>query len=245
MDTLNRKVVKQSNDRLIDCGQFLEHYHYEQPYFYNLPPPARRECAPLGKEHVRRVDNLWSTRQRIRRLITANVGKRPPVFLTLTFRQNVREIREANAIFTNFIKRLKRYAQCNPRYLTVIEFQKRGSIHYHALFFDLPFVDKNILEQKIWAHGYTNIQIVKKDLSKIQNLGAYISKYLQKNLIDQRLYKQKSYFTSRNLIKPQQFRHAERIDEIIAHAKITETYRQEIVSLRYGKIIYNQYKKCD
>jgi hypothetical protein len=54
------------------------------------------------------------------------------MFTTLTFRENLHNIKEANYEFLKFIKRVK-YKFGDFKYLAVIEFQDRGAIHYHMI----------------------------------------------------------------------------------------------------------------
>jgi hypothetical protein len=83
------------------------------------------------------------------------------------------------------------------KYAVVIEFQKRGAIHFHVLFFNLPYIDQNILA-KLWGKGFIKIN----KIDNVKNIGSYVTKYMSKDFGDSRLCGQKSYFTSRGLKKP-------------------------------------------
>jgi len=238
---IDKKILKKSYSRLIISGSMAELYEYEEPYFWNTPPPVKNLNPPCKEKKERRDDNLNRARQHIRRLIMANIGESPPVFLTLTFKQNLKDLKVANHQFTNYIKRLNRFIGFKAKYITIIEFQKRGAIHYHSVYFNLPFIKINILEHKIWKQGWTNIQAIKeKDLTKIKHVGAYISKYLEKQNIDKRLIGQKCYFTSRNIKHPEEYKKKENIDKILEHITIKETYQSVVESQRYGIIKYKQ-----
>ncbi len=134
--------------------------------------------------------NLMRARREIRNYINSNDGYYPPyksTFLTLTFRENLTDIKKANNHFKKFILRLNYKTGHKIKYITVIEFQKRGAVHYHTIFFNLPF--RTDL-QTIWGQGYIKI----KALEKVDNVGAYICKYLQKEHYDDRLQGKKKYF---------------------------------------------------
>lgn len=81
--------------------------------------------------------------------------------------------------------------------------QKRGAIHYHVIFFSLPFVPYTELK-KLWTSGSVNIKKIKVDYP--ENIGRYISKYFEKSLNDTELLlkymNKKRIFKSKNLKKP-------------------------------------------
>lgn len=61
----------------------------------------------------------------------------------------------------------------------VWEKQKRGAIHYHIIFFELPFIKTKVL-QEIWGHGF--VKLNKIDVDSQENRGRDVSKYFSKNL---------------------------------------------------------------
>ncbi|MCT6925128.1 Rep protein [Metasolibacillus sp.] len=123
-------------------------------------------------------------------------------FMTLTFKENEQDINFTNLEFNKFIKRLNYdlYKQKTQqlKYLAVWEKQKRGAIHYHVIFFDLPFIKiKNL--QNIWGHGF--VKLNKIDVDSQENRGRYVSKYFSKDL-EFKEHKKKAFFKSQNLKKP-------------------------------------------
>lgn len=68
-------------------------------------------------------------------------------FITLTFRDEITDIRESNNFFHNFITQIKR-AYKEFSYISVPEFQKNGRIHYHLLtnidYDDIKLLNENI-----------------------------------------------------------------------------------------------------
>ncbi len=133
------------------------------------------------------------TRGRISRLVNANPDLNTNV--TLTFKENFTDLREANKLFHKFIKRLK-YRYSDFKYLAIPEFQQRGAVHYHMLI-NLKFVNHKEMA-KIWREGFIQINKVKH----INKLGKYISKYIGKDLFDYRYFKMRKILYSRNLEKP-------------------------------------------
>lgn len=140
----------------------------------------------------------------------------PPIFVTFTFAENITDLKTANYEFTKFIQRLNYFITNDKKnylkYLVVVEFQKRGAVHYHALFFNMPFI-KGIKKkiEEIWAQGFIKYVAT----TRIKNLPGYLTKYMTKDLSDPRLNGKKSYFVSRGLKKPQLIYYDELVDRII------------------------------
>lgn len=127
----------------------------------------------------------------------------PPIFITFTFAKNFQDIKQANHEFTNFIQRFNFMVTGKKKsylkYAVVIEFQKRGAVHFHALFFNLPYIPgiKPDLE-KLWRHGFVKVKAVER----VKNIALYMSKYMSKRFDDPRLRGKKCYFVSRDLKHP-------------------------------------------
>lgn len=128
-------------------------------------------------------------------------------FITLTFAENLENVEIANQKFNNFTSMMKRVFP-DFKYLGVIEFQKRGAVHYHLLtnlivgseLCPLQKGEKNKYDVKFWNYGYSSA----KDLRKTDdnfNVALYITKYLTKDL-DKRLFGRKKILKSNNLLKP-------------------------------------------
>ena len=113
------------------------------------------------------------TRTEIRRLVNSNPQLNK--FLTLTFAENITDLKTANYIFNKFILRMN-YKYNNFEYLAVPEFQKRGAVHYHLLC-NLPFIEIAEL-QELWGQGFVKIN----KIDDVNNVGAYVSKYLGKEM---------------------------------------------------------------
>ncbi len=116
-------------------------------------------------------------------------------FLTLTFAENLTDLQGCNKKIKIFIKKLKRIKK-EIKYLLVPEFQKRGAVHYHILI-NLDETEQKLIAN-LWGHGFIKIKKIKEGA----NVGFYVSKYIGKDLEDQRYFNNKKYFCSRNLNKP-------------------------------------------
>lgn len=206
--------MKHSKLKMVRSGNRLEIVRYKEAISYG--DPQLRVSSKLyseEKSESEKIKIVVSSSRRARRVFTrlvhANIkqwlntaGKiTKPTFLTLTFKENIKNNREANKVFTKFIKRLNYEATGQKKsflkYMTAIEFQQRGAVHYHILFFNLLYIHKKRLE-KIWGQGFIKVKRI-KDVDKMIE---YSCKYMVKNFLDNALVGQKNYFCSRGLKKP-------------------------------------------
>lgn len=241
---LDQKLVRYSHCRLVISGDIVELYEYERPVYSNFPPAEKSRGSGIKTKPTdsRRIDHLRRTRQTIRRTISTNATAwgAVPVFITYTFAENISDLKTANAYWQQYKKKLK-YHYGKLKYLVVVEFQKRGAIHYHALYFNLPYI-KNIkpILQDIWGHGFLQIKAV----NKIENIGAYVSKYLQKENADSRLVGQKAFFVSRGLHKPIVVKDEYKVKNLLCYIP-KETMagkRLEFPTTYHGVMNYSQYR---
>lgn len=243
---INQKIIKSSRLRLVVSADNVELYQYSQPYHYNFPPlPRSFRGVSHGmvqfesKEKVRRLTNIQNCRQRIRRLIDSNVGQYGQLtkFITLTFKENETNLSTANKEYGYFIKRLNYQLGFKAKYLTVVEFQKRGAIHYHSLFFNLPYID-NVAPfvEKIWTHGNVDV----KALKNVKSVGAYVTKYIQKETLDGRLAREKAFFCSKGLYQPLELKNERKIAEFLKSCIIETIARKEYRSGYHGDITYTK-----
>lgn len=181
--------------KYVITGHILEVYSYD----YYIHGKGGFSGTAKGQAEIENaLKNYANTNQRrrdkIRRLACTNFNNRYDKFLTLTFAENKTNIEECNLLFKNFIKRLKyKYNLLCLKYLAVIEFQERGAVHYHVLL-NIPYISHKEL-QELWGNGFVFVNAI----SHVDNLGAYILKYMTKDNNDTRLMGKKAYLTSRNL----------------------------------------------
>jgi len=189
---------------------------------------------------TKRSYSLNRARVRIYRLIHANCfqhGRYQPIFTTYTFAEQCTEIDRVNAMFKLFVKRLEYYTQKKLQYLCVPEIQKerekkegKGVWHFHVIWFNLPWIDYKKHED-IWGLGWSQIEAVRS----IRDIGSYVAKYLSKDIFESRLYGKKTFYTSRNLIRPQDYYEQHEIDNIL------KSCNHRLIN-RYECETYTQYK---
>lgn len=191
----------------------------------------------LGEAFKRREDNMNHTKRKLRRLVNSN--EHLDKFITLTFKENVTDVRTANNEFKKFIQRMNYYLKENGKekmeYVCVVEFQKRGAVHYHLLS-NLKYIKNDVL-MEIWGNGFVKINRI----DRVDNVGAYIVKYMNKDTHDIRLRNEKAYFTSRGLNKPEEIVNTKKIAQILAEIERHEVYSSTFEHEYTGVIRYVQY----
>lgn len=206
--------------KYIITGDVIEVYDYK---YYVCGSGGARQRGEATEESKQK--NYSNTNQRrrdtIRRLACCNFNNEYDKFLTLTFADNKTDVKECNVLFKAFIRKLRRYKE-NLKYLAVIEFQERGAVHYHVLL-NIPYIPQEEL-QNLWGHGFVFINAI----THVDNIGAYIVKYMTKDNKDTRLRGQKAYLFSTNLKKPEKI-----INHNLKDFDVLE------------KIIYDKYKIND
>lgn len=191
--------------------------------------------ASLEDKAVNRVKVLGRARRDLRRIINSNVEKYSK-FLTLTFKDNVKDLDFANNEFKKFIKRLNYNYKIKVKYSAVIEFQKRGAIHYHCLLYNLT-KKINVSElSRVWGNGFVKINAIEK----VDNVGAYVCKYMTKT-DDDRLKGRKMYFNSRGLNKPLEIKEPDIVSAVESSLQNQVPKFENIFLNEYNNISYKQY----
>ena len=191
----NLKLLNEDNTKQVNIYEFEKELH-----------------KATKKQNIKQQSSANRTRRNIKRL--ANSNQQLNKFLTLTFAKPMTELTTANKLFNTALKRILR-AKPYFEYLAVVEYQKDtdffgrkkekgGSVHYHLLCnIVIPdnmdiFLWERMLALKFWKNGFVKI----KDIDNITNMGAYFSKYLGKDMFDNRMFRKKKFFCSQTLKKP-------------------------------------------
>jgi len=120
--------------KYVTTPNYVDEYIYEKNY---IPPrkiyKARRKRAT--KATFRSAQSLRRARASFIRIIESNLDRlNPPTLVTLTMHQNL-SFATSIRIFTEFVVRLRKRYGKGFKYIAVPEFQKRGALHWHILFF--------------------------------------------------------------------------------------------------------------
>lgn len=229
--------------KTVITGGVTEVFEYEH---LNINAPGGLIIGD-GDQH----EDNYKQRQRlrrtlIRRLICSNFDEGSK-FITLTFADrpglDVQDVKQCNGLFMAFANRL-RYYYPSFKYIAVIEFQDkngRGAVHYHMVC-NLPYVTVNRFAE-IWRNGFVKLNRI----DHVDNVGAYVIKYMVADMDDKRLCGKKAYLCSKGLLRPVELcswrsSDTEVVEQIIElHQKESPTYYKEYMSENAGMVRYAQY----
>lgn len=233
------------NKKAIISGDILEFYEYERGILKGAASKGGRHniCVDDDKKEKNKADVCYRARKTLRRLVNSNIGcygrDFTAKFVTLTFREHVTDLKTANYEFTKFMKRLNyeifNTKKSNLRYIVVPEFTKKGRIHYHVIFFNIPYIKADLVAE-IWGHGFIKINAI----DQVDNVGAYVSKYITKD--NDKIQGMKSYFASRGLLKPIEIENEKEVQNLADSVPFEKLVYENSFSNEYtGIITYKQY----
>lgn len=206
IESANAKFLK-----VFISGNIVEIWQYEtMPNHNEYDDNQGHESIDLGLINTRnslenRKMNQRRSKWNFMRIVnsTFNAGSR---FITFTFRDgvlsNVTNVQEANVYWDSFVKRMRRRFG-NFAWAVVVEFQDtngRGAVHFHMIA-DLPYIPVDDLEA-LWGAGYVWIEAI----DHVDNVGAYVAKYMASDMSDVRLCGLKAWRVSRNVKRPVELR---------------------------------------
>lgn len=248
------------NCKMIIAGSIVEVYLYENKIYTGKDRTTfvrsfgKKECEESERkmrDEKNLKDSLRRTQNTLRRTVNSNVGKwgEKEKFLTLTFAEHLTDQSETNKLFTSFVKKLS-YSIFKTRsalkYVCVVERMANGRIHYHVLFFNLPYVPAEKLAE-IWGHGFVKINAI----DNVDNVGAYVVKYMSKTAVEnsEKSAKEKDkklYFVSRGLHKPKEYANGTKKDDQNIASFMYEmdnfkVFESSFENEHLGHITYKQY----
>ena len=200
IDKLDINDLKKEKDLVL-----YQSFDFDDDKLKNICVEEQEEVKQ-EKKSLKILDrNIIRTKLECQRLAKAN-AKYWTSFVTLTYEENFTDISASKKHLHNFVRQVTRIKP-DFRYLCIIEFQKRGAIHYHLLT-NLSPQDNNIIvpqksnkkyyDVKQWKKGFSGYEDVSGDIKKIVG---YISKYMSKEC-DDRLFGVRRYSYSKNLDRP-------------------------------------------
>lgn len=230
---VHKKPVYYSDKKAIVSGDVVEIISYEHGNYYGFDGSAKGKTK---SDNVKRSDNINLAKNNLRRIINSNVTGRD-TFLTLTFKDNFTDLVQAKIYFKRFIQQMKRYG-FNLKYCYVVEFQKRGAIHFHVILFDSGFIDLHMI-QKAWKHGFIKIN----HIDNVDNVGAYVVKYMNKDMTDDRLKNCDLYGRSRGLKKPIETNNPQEVAGLLEGLSNNLVYTNTYSNDYKGTCVYCQFNK--
>jgi len=127
--------------KYVVAGQYIEVYKYQ------TEKVTRRQTSNnfagwnknVVKDELKETQSYLNAKSHIRRLVNANFVQKRSSFLTLTYAENVQDVKKAKQDFKLFIMRLNwslyKVRVNRLKYLAVYEYQKRGAIHFHIVLY--------------------------------------------------------------------------------------------------------------
>ena len=247
-------VVNQYGTKVIQSGNVIEVYEYKNPVKTGFTGgKGGRKKGDIKSENTEenREKVLSRARRDLRRIVNANLEKYSK-FLTLTFADDVQDISYANNEFKKFIKRFNYYLGYKVAYSGVIEFQNgkeyikngvkckgigRGTVHYHVIFYNTPQKLNFDVMTDIWGNGWIFLNVI----DNVDNVGAYMCKYMTKCEDEKRLRGKKLYFNSRGLKKPQEVKEPELVKAVVSALQGQAPKYENTFVNEYNSIAYKQY----
>lgn len=191
--------MRQYYEKIVVTKGIVEVRRYEN---LNVTGGGARKGDGEDREH-NYSQQQRKRRNMIRQLVCANFDSGSK-FITLTFnndqQHDLKDVQACNAYFKKFVQRV-RWKYPDFKYVAVIEFQDRngrGAVHYHMIC-NLPYVDHTQIAS-LWAGGFIKINRI----DKVDNVGAYVVKYMTTDMDDLRLMAQNAYLHSKGLEKPRE-----------------------------------------
>lgn len=232
-----KKVVRAYTKKAIVCNNVIEIIAYEEPVYEGFESVVR---GKQGGKKLKRKDSLNKTKNNIRRLINCNLEPNS-TFATFTYAENMTDINQGKNDFKNFIKRWnyqrKKQELDALKYVYVVEFQKRGAVHFHCIFLNSGYI-KNKELKELWRHGHVKINKIKD----VDNVGAYVVKYMAKDVLDDRLLGKDLYGRSKgNLREPYIIKDPQELAALEDKIKNYCVYDKQFASEYHGSVQYKQY----
>jgi hypothetical protein len=202
-------------------GKYTEIKEYEKELAHLPYSPIKRRFGRRHSELRRyRPDNIGRKVTCFKNIVWSNLGgDESPALITFTMFE-IGSIVSAYKSLTVCVQRLRKRLKNSFKYIAVPEFQRRGAVHFHMIIWGLPdYIIKNETPhwnreedvgdldkiqrgnrylQNIWQRGF--VDCLPTDGNP--RLAGYLCKYLSKAMSDERLFSQKSYVCSRNVLHP-------------------------------------------
>ena len=163
-----KKSIEVYDRKIVYAGDVVELIEYKRPiiagYQNKIEKQQREQTQEIKKENFDR--SIRRTRKKIMDYVNCNFDNRSS-FLTLTFKENMRDLELANYQWKLFKQRLERKYKQKLKYCGVIEFQNgdtiylgadgkihkgtgRKAIHYHICLFDIDYLPPCVTSFQIW-----------------------------------------------------------------------------------------------
>ena len=231
--------MNQYGTKVVQSGNVVEVYEYKNPVKTGFTggKGGRKKGNVKSEECEENREKVLSrARKDLRRIVNSNIEENSK-FLTLTFAENITNVKSANYEFNKFIKRLNYNLEYKVAYSAVVEFQKRGAVHYHVILYNVPQKLDMSLLTAMWGNGYIKLN----KIDNVDNVGSYICKYMTKCEDEEKLRGKKLYFNSRGLKKPQEIKEPELVCAVVGALQGQAPKYENTFVNDYNSVNYKQY----
>jgi hypothetical protein len=204
--------------------------------------------------------NGTKKRNKIINLINSN--PQLDTFVTLTFKENIQDFDYAYKCFKKFNRKMNETMNKTGNkfeFVSVIEFQKRGAIHFHVLCnlktnFNIQKYKKSIkqmdfenqLHDFAWQYGWITVQPIKNVNGKDNNnIGAYMVKYMTKECDNDLTVNEKMTSSSKGLRKPIEIKIWDRNSKNEYDTLGTPNFQSNYYSDFTGNVQFREYNKLN
>lgn len=218
--TYNTKIIKSQNH--------IEIATYKKPVITGHKNTVQKNTREKTDEFIKENQDRSIRRARasVSRIVNANYDcNYNNSFLTLTFKEQIRDLNYANKAWKLFKEKVERVYNIKLQYCGVTEYQDgtkeymdkygkkhkgtgRNSIHLHIVLFDVPYLDFDNLS-KLWKKYSDGGSLHIKAINDIDNVAAYLCGHIGKG--DNKLFKdnkgRKRYIASQQLKKCMEFKY--------------------------------------
>lgn len=199
------------NAKITTTPFYTEYFYSDTPILRGYQDKSRKK-HPVSKRpkfilnFSRSALSFRRAKKRLRFAIACNISPAHDLaFWTFTFAPEFDTIAKnetlARDYFRRFMARFKRSTGLELKYVAIAELQKksgRNAWHFHVLFFNLSFFP-HVRMSSLWRAGYVFVVSRQTEISSVQHLIHYMSKYLSKNSDVGR--SKKMFWGTRNLEK--------------------------------------------
>jgi hypothetical protein len=194
------------------CSDNIEVFIYEKSPRLRIKKPEKikdgnkeddfREEISEEQRYQNKLRNARQAKKNFQRLVAANLVGDSPLFITLTYKEEIFDIEVGYKDYMRFIQKLRYKFGKNFRCIGVPEFQGNGRVHFHIVIWSLPIIAKQERKDRIiaqiWGHGFVDL----KETDGNIKISGYVAKYMSKAFKDKNLKNKKSYVATRNVIRP-------------------------------------------
>lgn len=171
------KLYHKYQRKITIAGALTSDVQYKKPVFM-FKEDKEREPRTINLNTPRSEFAVSRTRSTVYHLIRCNQTEYN-MFVTLTYAENFLDLKESRNHFKLYIKDLNYHLKTKLKYIAIPERQKRGAIHYHCLFFNLPYINLDTFKS-FWPYGDARLERSKQ----LRSIASYVSKYITKNTFD-------------------------------------------------------------